>query len=145
MMRNWMMAVGAATMAISLYAVPASAAMPAEWDANADAKVTPEEFSSRLTSMGVFAKWDTDKNGMISQTEFNTGMTAQGEAFKTRFVGTADADLYTKWNVDGTEGLTEKEFYDGVYAAYDDDKDKVIEETEFSDITTDAGTLWKTN
>ena len=140
MTHTWIKAFGAAALVAGLYALPASAAMPSDWDANADAGLTNEEFANRFKTMGVFAKWDTDKNAMISQAEFTAGMTAHGEAFKTRFVGTENSDLYATWNKDGAEGLTEKEFYDAIYGAYDDNRDNTIQDAEFGDINTDIGT-----
>lgn len=136
-MRNWIKAVSVASVAAGLFAAPLMAAMPSDWDANADQTLTKEEFIAKFKTMGTFAKLDTDKNGMLSQAEFQAGMSLYGDDFKSRFT---DADPYMAWNKDGADGLTETEFYDGIYLGYDTNKDNNIQETEFNTLGTDTGT-----
>src|SRR5687768_304836 len=143
-MKIWMNLIGA-TGVVACLAVPAYAAMPSDWDKNADASLTRDEFDARFTALGVFGKLDTDKNGMISQAEWTAGTATLGDAFKNRFAPDAASDPFKTWNMDAQDGLTEKEFYDGIYAVYDDNRDKTIQEAEFSDINMDTGTtgFWK--
>ena len=139
-MRNWIKAMSVASVAAGLFAAPVMAAMPSDWDANADAKLTKEEFMAKFKTMDIFAKLDTDKNGILSQAELQAGQTLYGDDFKSRFSASSDADIYTGWNKDGADGLTETEFYEGVYVGYDTNKDNAIQETEFNTLGTDTGT-----
>ncbi len=63
-----------------------------------------------------------------------------GDDFKNRFSASSDADPYMTWNKDGADGLTENEFYDGIYSGYDTNKDNAFQETEFNMLGTDTGT-----
>ena len=139
MLHNWIKALGAVSLAATFYAIPANAAMPSDWDKNADAGLTRDEFDARFTAMGVFEKWDTDKDGKLTQAEWTAAMGTHGDRFKTRFGGTANADPFMTWNTDGTDGLTEQEFYQGAYSGYDANRDNKIQETEFGPLGEDIG------
>lgn len=138
-MRNFIKAISVAAISAGLFAAPAMAAM-SDWDANADKTLSKEEFSTKFKTMDTFAKLDTDKNGILSQAELQAASTQYGADFTSRFSPTGGADPYMTWNTDGADGLTETEFYDGIYAGYDTNKDNNIQESEFNTLGTDTDT-----
>ncbi|ASY65289.1 hypothetical protein SJ05684_b43070 (plasmid) [Sinorhizobium sojae CCBAU 05684] len=135
MKTNWTKALLGSAVAISLVAAPAMANF-GEWDANGDAGIDNEEFAAGFDKdVGVFGDWDTDDDNMLSQAEFDAGYGTRDTA-ESPF----DDDIgFDDWDANDDDMLSSTEFHDGVYAAYDDDGDNIIEEPEFGDLGDDIG------
>jgi hypothetical protein len=71
----------------------------------------------------------------LTESEFETGLGDDATVFNTRFGDNA----FGEWDVNDDNRLSNDEFYNGVYASYDSDGDKIIEEPEFGDIGDDIG------
>lgn len=127
--------VGVCTVGLMLFAAPVSAAEFGEWDANADARLTSEEFRTNFEEVGVFNAWDENDDLGLTESEFETGLGDDATAFNTRFGDKA----FDEWDLNDDNRLSNDEFYNGVYASYDSDGDKIIEEPEFGDIGDDIG------
>ncbi|MBM6584257.1 hypothetical protein ILT44_29095 [Microvirga sp. BT689] len=121
---------GVCAFGLMLFAAPVSAAEFGDWDANADARLTSEEFRMNFEEVGVFNAWDENDDLGLTESEFETGLGDDATAFNTRFGDKA----FDEWDVNDDDRLSNDEFYDGVYASYDSDGDKIIEEPEFGDI-----------
>lgn len=139
MRHRWLKTLSGTVVAASLLALPAAAAEFGEWNTDGDAGLTRNEFDTRFGGLGVYNKWDADRNGIISQSEWQAGIGNRGADLNTRFGVAPDGDLYTQWNTDGADGLTEQEFNTGIYGGYDRNRNNVIEEPEFGDLGDDIG------
>lgn len=134
-------ATGAATLAVSALALalggPASAAEVDfdAWDTHGDGQLSRQEFQAGLRNAGIFGKWDADGDGRLSRDELDEGIERNPDRYAERF---GDVDL---WGVDlGHDNyLTDNEFYDGIYGAYDADANDVLEAPEFGDLGDDMG------
>ncbi|MFC4171216.1 hypothetical protein ACFOYU_03945 [Microvirga sp. GCM10011540] len=139
-MLNTVSRLGVCAFGLMLIAAPANAAEFGEWDANADARLTNEEFRTNFEQAGIFNDWDQNNDLGLSEREFEAGIGDDATAFNTRF----GEDAFNEWDVNNDNLLSNNELYDGVYASYDSNGDKVIQEPEFGDIGDDMGDggLW---
>jgi hypothetical protein len=139
-MRNTVSRIAACAFSLALAAAPVSAAEFGEWDANADAGLTSDEFRTGFDRTGVFNAFDGDDNLSLTESELETGIGTNAEAFNTRFGDGA----FDAWDANDDDLLSNDEFNEGVYASYDFDRDNLIEEPEFGDMGDDMGDggLW---
>jgi hypothetical protein len=126
---------GACAFGLMLGAAPVNAAEFGDWDANADARITAEEFRTNFEEAGVFNAWDANDDMGLSESEFESGLGDDTTAFNTRF----GDDAFGEWDLNDDDTLSNDEFNGGVYASYDRDGNKVIEEPEFGDVGDDIG------
>lgn len=92
-------------------------------DANGNGKISRDEFHGTMSDMGVFANFDANNDGRLSENEWNDiGWEYDYEAWDVNHDGYVGAD----------------EFYDGWYAAYDENGDGVWDESEYGVFYDDA-------
>ena len=103
-----------------------AAAPFADLDANADDRVTQEEFRGYAQEQGFFERWDEDRDGLIGQDEFD------GIGFDQE-VGEFEA-----WDEDGNGSLSNDEFWGSFFGAFDDNEDGHWDGDEWDDAG-DAG------
>jgi hypothetical protein len=134
-MRSSVSRIAVCAFGLALFAAPAGAAEFGEWDANADASLTSDEFRSGFEQTGVFNEWDSDDDLNLTESEFESGIGDNAQAFNGRF----GEDAFGEWDANDDDMLSNDEFSDGVYASYDSDSSRVIEEPEFGDLGDDMG------
>ena len=99
-----------------------------ELDANADERVTREEFQAYAREHGAFERWDADRNGSFGQDEFDAiGFDQEVGEFDT-------------WDEDSNGSLGSDEFFGSFFGAFDDNEDGHWDGDEWDDAG-DSG-LW---
>lgn len=122
-------------LALGLMTTPLLAGGSSGWDTNADKKLDRTEFNTAFERAGVFNKWDANADGRLSKSEFRTGMSKHEQGFNARFGNEAHA----RWDINKDNTVSRTEFNDGLYAAYDRNRNNLIEEPELNDVGDDMG------
>lgn len=135
MKTDWLKSTAAATLALSLMAAPAVAQGAFDdWDTDADASITAQEWNTGWANYGLTGDMDADADGSIARTEFEEAI-GDETAFNERFGETAFDD----WDANDDDVLSDEEFGTGVYGAYDADASGTLEEQEFAAYGDDMG------
>lgn len=76
----------------------------------------------------VFDDWDTDNEAGISDDEWDAGFGENG--------------IFDTWDADADGTLTEDEFNTGVYDAYDENDDDILDDQEFAEYEEEEQGFW---
>ena len=115
MQTNWILG---AALALALAGSPALAVEFSELDADANGKISKDEFYGSVSDFGVYSNLDADSDGLLNKQEF----AELGNEWD-----------YDAWDADRNGFVDSGEFYDGYHAAYDADEDSHWNDGEWDD------------
>lgn len=87
-------------------------------DIDDSGEITKDEFYGFITDAGIYADYDYDDDGFIDENEYD----AIGLEYD-----------FDAWDVDDDDYLDDDEFYDGYFAAFDEDEDGHWDGLEWDD------------
>ena len=117
--------VSALGLALSAGTVMAQDSMMGDYDSDADAMVSQDEFNTGFGGSGTFGRMDADQSGSLSEDEM------AADTSGTMMMGDLDTDA--------SGDLSEDEFNQGTFTGYDTDQSGDLDETEFGQVDTDFG------
>lgn len=139
MLKDFTLKMAASTVVMCVIGIPAIAASLEDWDVNDSSGIEAAEFERVFKDNGSFDRWDDDDNGSLTQMEIENGVGERQHAFNERY----GDGWFKSWDGNSDSSLSEDEYYNGIYASYDVDGDKMIEETEFRALQEDvSNTGW---
>ncbi|MFN7023487.1 MAG: hypothetical protein ACK4QP_03000 [Pseudorhizobium sp.] len=113
----------ASTFALSLMAAPVMAAEYGDWDTDGTAGINETEFRTGFETNTAFDTWDANDDGSLTEEEFGAGIGDNETAYNERF----GEGWFGEWDADSNDAISEDEYYDGLYAGYDENENNVIE------------------
>ena len=91
------------------------------WDANADGFLNPAEFGANWVGTGTFGVWDANDDGFLDENEWRVGVGNDAAEF----------GLFDDWDTDNDNRLAVNEFGVGSFGVFDDNRDGLIDNTEW--------------
>jgi hypothetical protein len=97
------------------------------WDADADARLDRNEFTTAWGESGYINRWDANRDGFIDESEWNAGRNAY-----LRDYDEARHGSFSDWDTAGDGRLSEDEFRVGVFTYFDADGDNYLNQQEYN-------------
>ncbi|EMR02063.1 EF-hand domain-containing protein [Cesiribacter andamanensis] len=96
------------------------------WDADADARLDRNEFTTAWGEAAYFSRWDANRDGTVDESEWNAGR----NTYLSRYDETQHG-AFTDWNTSGSGSMSEDELRVGIFTYYDTDGDNYLSQDEY--------------